>query len=295
MPQKQIVKFGEVPGIIVSLAAGVFVQLNQQWLGDHPRIVTALYAVSLMLVMRFLSRMQWMKRLLGDFGDREVFAPTAAPNTTATANGNRIEQHFYGVVPSPAEGHNSLKTVETDPEYPNFHWRFRHARVLGTNNIWRESDRRVGYQSLLVDISAELPESGIRVRKCTLYGAVMFAGVKLQNTGFLNRLCWIGEPANEMDFEVGKSATLFVLCFESDEARPGPEWKAFQCKLNRVPDHPFYRSDFEPYRDFGRMTIPIDGSPTVKVSLVDAYTGHVVETREVRLKLGNGDWEVEEV
>ena len=154
------VKFGAAAGFFVSSASAVFIQLNQQWLGDHPHIVGGLYGVALILAALSTLHTEWVKRLLGNTS-ATASAGSSAPNVVkASANGNiqKLEQHFHGTLQSTAPVPTFPSTEP--PARPKFHWNFRYARVTGANGIWRESQSLVGYQSLVLDVSAMPPEAG---------------------------------------------------------------------------------------------------------------------------------------
>jgi hypothetical protein len=300
MRRKKIVRFGEAAGFLVSFASGVFIQLNQEWLGEHPHTVKGLYAAAIVLAILFISQTEWMKRLLDESPKSEPAENSAPVNSSAIANGNvqKLEQHFHGLQASllPQE---SAPPSRPSPEWPKFHWHFRYARVTGRNGIWRESQSKIGYQALLLEISAMAPKRGTTVRNCTLYGAIRLSAADLQRSLFLNRLCWIGEPANEMDFEIGKTATLFVLGFEGniDEDKFKPKWVTFQNPVNRLPDHPFRGEDWLDGSDFGKkIALPVEGSPVFTVYLVDSYSGYMVDEKTLRLEVrGETDWGVKEI
>ena len=183
------------------------------------------------------------------------------------------------------------------PEYPTFNWQFRFARVVGTNSVWRETKSSSGLQSLILELSAVPPRTGTRVCKCTVYGCIELASEK--HTGVLGRLCWLGEVANEMSFEIGKSAILFVLCFQAN-ADTGylPKWSTFQNPVDKINDNLSFTVETETDGKYGnQIMLPVSKrSPTFTITMVDPYSSYVVARKSFRLQIAaEEDWNVKEI
>ncbi len=291
MPSAQRKAGSSGAGALVTTAIGVYLGST-----SHPHWAMVLYVSATLEAIYSALQWEWVQRFLG-FPALSVM-PSPSPSTvnTSAANGNTIEQYFYGVPPSTPQV--SALSATPLPAYPTFHWRFRFARVAGLNNVFSETSSRSGLQSLALELSAVPPEPGTTVRKCTLYGAITLLGDTPTEARFLNRLCWLGERGNEVDFEIGKTATLFVLCFQSNvDTGHLPKWSTFQNPVARPQDNLSLTAGTELDGQRGRqIMIPGTNSPTFTVSLIDPYSSHVVDKRTVRLHVSaEEDWRVEDM
>jgi hypothetical protein len=96
-----------------------------------------------------------------------------------------------------------------------------------------------------------------------------------------------------MSFEIGGSATLVVLSFEANVEQNKFDWVVYQNSLKRLPDHPCFDSSKQCLDK--RASIPVDGQPTMRVSLINAHTSEVLDSKTVTLKVVNSVWLTEEV
>ena len=221
--------------------------------------------------------------------------PVQAPVLKMKAEGDITKSPQFGVVHgdvhySQTDGPRieTPKAITPSTPVPDFHWSFRYARLIFADGIWRENETAIGFQAIVADIAMPAA-TGAHFLAPTVYGAIQIKG---STTKFAKRPYWIDECANEMHYELGHVATMVVLCFESNIERKTLDWVVYQNPLNSIPDHPFWNRS----KDLGkRVALAVDRSPDIVISLVDAYSKHVLDKREIRLTISDSIWNIKEL
>lgn len=283
--RKRFAKIGEAAGFVVTSAAGVFVQLNTQWLGEHMRVVFCLYGGAIFLAALFVSQTDWMKRLLGEplQNSPESVAPARANAIVSPAiSGNSIHQTFNGVTlsGSPVESTAKDSKPSANPVFIHFDWKFKVMKLVDRRGTLIQSYGRNGWTCLVAEISVAVPPKGEHGQQHDVVGHVRILGN--ENELNVSRSHWVGKASQDVTLDIGESETLVLFGHE------GEEWVGFNNPYSTL----VLNSDFGPtvLAIDNPRRMKIDGEIRVEVSLIAPYSKQTLDRKNVRLTVKDSKW-----